>query len=96
MATESVCRNSTQIYPFQGKPGWNLITGMADDAIDYLNRINQTAPSKPFFVKYAPGASHAPHHPTKEWVDKIQSMHLFDDGYEKLRDAHLRNQTNSA
>ena len=31
-------RNTTQIYPFEGKPGWNLITGMADDAIDYLNR----------------------------------------------------------
>ncbi len=45
-------RNTTQIYPFEGKPGWNLVTGMADDAIDYLNRINQTAPSKPFFVKY--------------------------------------------
>jgi arylsulfatase A-like enzyme len=44
---------------------------MADDAIDYLNRINQIDPSKPFFVKYAPGATHAPHHPTKEWVEKI-------------------------
>ena len=31
-------RNTTQIYPFEGKPGWNLVTGMADDAIDYLNR----------------------------------------------------------
>jgi arylsulfatase A-like enzyme len=36
-------RNTTQIYPFEGKPGWNLVTAMADDAIDYLNRINQTA-----------------------------------------------------
>ena len=36
-------RNTTQIYPFEGKPGWNLVTGMADDAIDYLNRINQIA-----------------------------------------------------
>jgi arylsulfatase len=85
-------RNSTQIYPFAGKPGWNLITGMADDAIDYLNRINQTMPSKPFFVKYAPGATHAPHHPTKEWVDQISAMHLFDDGYEKLRERIFTNQ----
>ena len=53
---------------------------MADDAIDYLNRINQTMPDKPFFIKYAPGATHAPHHPTQEWVDKISEMHLFDDG----------------
>jgi arylsulfatase A-like enzyme len=85
-------RNTTQIYPFQGKPGWNLVTGMADDAIDYLNRINQTAPTKPFFMKYAPGATHAPHHPTKEWVDKIHAMHLFDDGYEKLREQIVANQ----
>ena len=85
-------RNTTQIYPFEGKPGWNLVTGMADEAIDYLHRMNQTMPTKPFFVKYAPGATHAPHHPTKEWVDKISSMHLFDDGYEKLRERIFANQ----
>ena len=85
-------RNTTQIYPFEGKPGWNLITGMADDAIDYMTRMHQTDPSKPIFIKYAPGATHAPHHPTKEWVDKISAMHLFDDGYEKLRERIFENQ----
>jgi arylsulfatase len=85
-------RGTTQIYPFEGKPGWNLVTGMADDAIDYLSRINQTAPSKPFFVKYAPGATHAPHHPTKEWVDKIHNMHLFDEGWNKVREKIFENQ----
>ena len=85
-------RNTTQIYPFEGKPEWNLVTGMADEAIDYLNRVNQTMPSKPFFVKYAPGATHAPHHPTKEWVDKISKMHLFDDGWNKLRERIFENQ----
>ena len=85
-------RNTTQIYPFQGKPEWNLITGMADDAIDYMTRMHQINPSKPIFIKYAPGASHAPHHPTKEWVDKISAMHLFDDGYEKLRERIFANQ----
>ncbi|MFO1332592.1 MAG: arylsulfatase [Rubrivivax sp.] len=86
-------RNTTQIYPFQGKEGqWNLVTGMADDAIDYISRMHQTDPSKPIFIKYAPGATHAPHHPTKEWVEKIQAMHLFDDGYEKLRERIFENQ----
>jgi arylsulfatase A-like enzyme len=85
-------RNTTQIYPFEGKPEWNLVTGMADDAIDYLNRMNQIMPSKPFFVKYAPGATHAPHHPTKEWVDKIHNMHLFDQGWNKLREQIFENQ----
>jgi arylsulfatase A-like enzyme len=85
-------RNTTQIYPFAGKPEWNLITGMADDAIDYISRMHQIQPSKPIFIKYAPGATHAPHHPTKEWVDKISSMKLFDDGYEKLRERIFANQ----
>jgi arylsulfatase len=85
-------RNTTQIYPFDGKPGWNLITAMADEAIQHLNELNQIDPRKKFFVKYAPGATHAPHHPTKEWVDKIRAMHLFDDGYEKLRERIFENQ----
>ena len=85
-------RNTTQIYPFKGKPDWNLVTAMADDAIDYLNRMNQTIPDKPFFVKYAPGATHAPHHPTKEWVEKISAMHLFDKGWNKLREQIFENQ----
>jgi arylsulfatase A-like enzyme len=85
-------RNTTQIYPFEGKLGWNLITGMAEDAIDWMTRIHQTDPSKPMLIKYAPGATHAPHHPTKEWVEKIRAMHLFDDGYEKLRERIFENQ----
>ncbi len=86
-------RNTTQIYPFRGKEGtWNLVTAMADDAIDYISRMHQTQPDKPIFIKYAPGATHAPHHPTKEWVDKIHAMHLFDDGYEKLRERIFENQ----
>lgn len=87
-------RNTTQIAPFVGKPPgqWNLITAMADDAIDWMTRIHQTDPSKPIFIKYAPGATHAPHHPTKEWVDKIHALHLFDDGYEKLRERIFANQ----
>jgi arylsulfatase len=85
-------RNTTQIYPFLGKPGWNLITGMADDAIDYLHQIDQIDPSKPFFVHYVPGGTHAPHHPTKEWVDKIHNLHLFDEGWNKLRETIFANQ----
>jgi len=85
-------RNTTQIYPFKGNPDWNLITGMADDCIKHLNMLNQVDPSKKFFIKYAPGATHAPHHPTKEWVKKIHDMHLFDDGWNKLRDKIFENQ----
>lgn len=87
-------RNTTQIYPFEGKPPgtWNLTTAMADEAIDWMNRINQIDPSKPFFCYYVPGGTHAPHHPTKEWVDKISAMHLFDEGWNKLRETIFANQ----
>ena len=87
-------RNTTQIYPFEGKaPGtWNLTTATAEDAIDWMSRMHQTDPSKPLLVKYAPGATHSPHHPTKEWVDRIRAMKLFDDGYEKLRERIFENQ----
>ena len=88
----NLVRNTTPIYPYVGKPGWNLMTAMADDAIDYMNRINALSPDQPFLIKFAPGATHAPHHPTKEWVEKISDMHLFDQGWNKLREQIFENQ----
>ena len=85
-------RNTTQIYPFQGKPSWNLITAMADDAIAYMNRINTLAPDQPFFVYYVPGATHAPHHATPEWIKKATDLHLFDKGWNAVRDQIFDNQ----
>jgi arylsulfatase len=85
-------RNTTAIYPYVGKPGWNLITAMADDAIHWMNQLNQIAPDKPFLLYYVPGATHAPHHPTPEWIKKIEDMHLFDKGWNALRDQIFANQ----
>ena len=85
-------RNTTAIYPFQGNPGWNLETAMADDAIQYIKQLKEIAPGKPWFVYYVPGATHAPHHPTEEWTKKISDMHLFDDGWNKLRETIFANQ----
>lgn len=85
-------RNTTQIYPFVGKPGWNLTTAMADDAIEYINRINALSPEQPFFIKYAPGGVHSPHHPTPEWIDKISKLKLFDKGWNQLREQIFANQ----
>jgi len=85
-------RNTTAIYPYYGKPGWNLITAMADDAIEYLKRITAINPEQPFFIYYVPGAVHAPHHPTPEWIKKISDMHLFDKGWNELRETIFANQ----
>ena len=90
--TPNLFRNTTPIYPFEGKPEWNLTTAMADEAIEYMKGLNEVAPDKPFFVYYVPGGVHAPHHPTKEWIKKISDMHLFDDGWNKLRENIFANQ----
>ena len=90
--TPFLFRDKTQIFPWTERPGYNLITGMADDAIDYLKGLNNAAPDKPFFLYYVPGGSHAPHHPTPEWIKKISDMHLFDQGWEKLRETIFANQ----
>jgi arylsulfatase len=66
-------RNETRIYPYVDNPGYNLTTDMADDAIDHIERLNALDPEKPFFVYYAPGATHAPHHPTPEWIAKFKA-----------------------
>lgn len=85
-------RNTTAIYPFEGKPGWNLTTAMADEAIQYMKQNKAIAPDKPFLLYYAPGGTHAPHHPTPEWIKKIGDMHLFDAGWKKLRETIFANQ----
>jgi arylsulfatase len=85
-------RNTSQIYPYYNNPGWNLVTAMADDAIEYMRRITAINPDQPFFVYYVPGAVHAPHHPTQEWVKKISDMHLFDKGWNELRNQIFANQ----
>ena len=85
-------RNTTAIYPFQDNPGWNMETAMADEAIQYVKQLKEIAPGKPWLVYYVPGATHAPHHPTPEWIKKISDMHLFDDGWNKLRETIFANQ----
>ena len=90
--TPNLFYDTRQIYPFRDNPGWNLITAEADDAIRQIQTLNSVDPDKKFFIYLAPGATHAPHHPTKEWIDKIEAMHLFDDGWNKLRETIYKKQ----
>jgi arylsulfatase A-like enzyme len=83
-------RNTTRIYPYVGNPQYNLITDMADDAIAHVQQINALDPNKKFFLYYAPGATHAPHHPTQEWIDKFKGK--FGMGWNALRDQIFANQ----
>src|SRR5215813_5937212 len=83
-------RNTTRIYPYLGNPNYNLTTDMADEAIAYLNQLNELDSKKPFFLYYAPGGTHAPHHPTEECIDKFKGK--FDMGWNALRDQIFANQ----
>jgi arylsulfatase A-like enzyme len=83
-------RDHTQVFPWIGKPGYNLTTDMADEAIKYLKGLNTAAPDKPFLLYYVPGGSHAPHQPTKEWSDKFKGK--FDMGWNELREQIFANQ----
>ena len=65
---------------------------MADEAIQYMKEIKEIAPEKPFLVYYVPGGTHSPHHPTPEWIKQISDMHLFDGGWNKLRETIFANQ----
>ena len=78
------------IEPYVGKPDYNLDYDLADQAIDYIRLQHTMAPEKPFLVYYAPGATHAPHHPRKEWADKYKGK--FDLGWDTLREQTLAQQ----
>jgi len=75
------------ITDLKGKHLSELIT---DKAITYIDRQKKAAPNKPFFLYYAPGATHSPHQVAKEWSDKYKGK--FDEGWDVYRDKVLANQ----
>ena len=64
--------------------GYHLVEDMTDKAMSWISQQKALAPDKPFFVYFAPGATHAPHHVPKEWADKYKGK--FDQGWDKLRE----------
>ncbi|WP_029073846.1 arylsulfatase [Kaistia adipata] len=88
--TPYLFQNTTQVFPWIGKPGYNLTTDLADNAIDYLRQTNAAAPDKPFFLYFVPGGTHAPHQPTPEWIAKFKGK--FDGGWNAMRDEIFANQ----
>jgi arylsulfatase len=64
--------------------GYHLTEDMTDRAITWMRQQKSLMPDKPFFVYFAPGATHAPHHVPKEWADKYKGR--FDEGWDALRE----------
>jgi arylsulfatase len=63
--------------------GYQLTTDLANDAIVWLHQHEAIVPEKPFFIYFATGGTHSPHHVTQDWIDKFKGR--FDGGYDKLR-----------
>jgi len=71
-------------------PNYHFLTDMTDQAISWMKYQKALTPDKPFFVYYAPGATHAPHHVPKEWITRWEGK--FENGWDKLRDDILKRQ----
>ncbi|PWA08732.1 arylsulfatase [Flavobacterium laiguense] len=71
-------------------PNYHFTTDMANQAISWVGFQQALSPDKPFFMYFAPGATHAPHHVPKEWADKYKGK--FDQGWDKMREITLTRQ----
>src|SRR3954466_7281376 len=76
--------------PRTPEEGYHLTEDLTDKALEFIRDAKVLAPEKPFFLYYAPGACHAPHHVAKEWSDRFKGR--FDMGYEAIREQTLARQ----
>ena len=81
----NLVRNTTYVHPPKTpEEGYHLSEDLADDAIGWLHKHKAFQPDKPFFMYWASGAIHGPHHVAKEWADKYKGK--FDDGWDAYRE----------
>ena len=76
--------------PRSPEEGYHFTADITDKALEFVKDAKVLAPDKPFFLYYAPGACHAPHHVPKEWIDRFRGR--FDMGYEAIREQVLARQ----
>jgi arylsulfatase A-like enzyme len=70
--------------PAMPEDGYHLMPDLADNAIAWIRQNQSLGAGRPFFVYFAPGATHAPHHVPKEWADRYQGR--FDQGWDRVRE----------
>jgi arylsulfatase len=72
------------LVPASTDPNYYMTTDFADKSIAWVRKVTSISPDKPFFMYFAPGATHAPHHVPKEWIDKFKGK--FDMGWDQYRE----------
>jgi arylsulfatase len=82
--------HGTSLVEVPNDPNYHFMTDMTDKAIAWMKFQKALTPDRPFFLYFAPGATHAPHHVPKSWIDKYKGQ--FDAGWDALREATLARQ----
>jgi arylsulfatase len=78
-------RNTSPVLaPRSPEQGYQLTEDLADQAIGWINSVNATAPTKPWFAYFSTGGVHAPHHVSKQYRDKYKGR--FDSGWDRYRE----------
>jgi arylsulfatase A-like enzyme len=81
----AIYRDTVPVEPDRTpEEGYHFTEDMTDRAIEWVRQQKALMSDKPFFMYFAPGATHAPHHVPKEWTDKYRGR--FDDGWDALRE----------
>ncbi|RFM27516.1 arylsulfatase [Deminuibacter soli] len=78
------------LVPASTDPNYYLTTDLADHAISWVREVKSIAPDKPFFLYVAPGATHAPHHVSQEWIARFKGK--FDKGWDAYREETFERQ----
>jgi arylsulfatase len=87
----AIYRDTVPVEPeTRPEDGYHFTEDMTDKSIDWVRQQKSLMPDKPFFVYWAPGATHAPHHVPAEWSDKYKGR--FDEGWDAVRDEIFANQ----
>jgi len=76
--------------PRSPEEGYHLSEDLTDKAIEWIATQQAVTPSKPFFMLFAPGATHSPHHAPREWIERYRGR--FDDGWDAVREETLAKQ----
>lgn len=85
----AIYEDMTKIEPPKD-PNYHFMTDMTNQSIKWMQSVKSLTPDKPFFIYFAPGATHAPHHVPKEWIAKYKGK--FDQGWDRLREETLARQ----
>lgn len=80
----AVVENTVRIDPSHGKEGYHFTEDMTDKTVSWMKQVHALTPDRPFFVYWAPGAAHGPHHIFKDWADRYKGK--FDGGWDKMRE----------